>query len=62
MSLVVTGFVLCGRNKFFRVSPNISQKLVPGGTGVQIKRDRSTRLDRNYSRKKTKLGSGLERF
>ena len=34
-----------GGNKFFRGDPNISEKLVPGGTnfrGVQIKRDMTT--------------------
>ena len=39
-------YVAFSGNKFFRVGPNISEKLVPGGTnfrGVQIKCDRSTR-------------------
>jgi len=41
--LAFAGWLSQGRNKFFRAGgPNISEKLVPGGTnfrGVQIKRD-----------------------
>ena len=35
-------WLVCSRNKIFRVGPNISEEFVPGGTnfrGVQIKRD-----------------------
>jgi len=42
--LAFAGWLSHGGNKFFRGGPNISEKLVPGGTnfrGVQIKRDKA---------------------